>query len=148
MEDLLFDIHETARAIRRALDQRAATLGVTRPQWRALARIKREPGLRQVELAERLDMEPITLCRIVDRLEEAGLVRRMRDPADRRAWRLELTEEAAPLVRKMRGLAHQLAEEATEGLQDADLQALQSRLAEIRSNIGRCAEQRKKATRS
>ena len=76
MEDLLFEINETARAVRRAFDQRAAEVGVTRPQWRVLARLKRESGLRQVELAERLDMEPITLCRIVDRLEEAGLVER------------------------------------------------------------------------
>ena len=91
MEDLLFEINETARAIRRLFDQRTSVMGVTRPQWRVLARLKREPGLRQVELAERLDMEPITLCRIVDRLEEAGLVERKTDPSDRRAWLLELT---------------------------------------------------------
>ena len=62
-----------------------------------LAWLGREPGLKQVELAERLDVEPITACRIVDRLEEAGLVERQRDPDDRRAWRLLLTAKAEPM---------------------------------------------------
>jgi DNA-binding MarR family transcriptional regulator len=140
MEDLLFEINETARAIRRAFDQRAAELGVTRPQWRVLARLKREPGLRQVELAERLDMEPITLCRIVDRLEEAGLVERKPDPSDRRAWLLELTGKASPLVTRLRGVAHDLAEEATDGIGDKELKNLQERLATIRSNVAGAGE--------
>jgi DNA-binding MarR family transcriptional regulator len=148
MEDLLFEISETARAIRRAFDQRAAELGVTRPQWRVLARLKREPGLRQVELAERLDMEPITLCRIVDRLEEAGLVARKPDPSDRRAWKLELTGSAEPIVKRLRGLAHNLAEEATDGIEQRDLNVIQQRLAAIRANVARSSEQRDKAVRA
>jgi DNA-binding MarR family transcriptional regulator len=148
MEDLLFEISETARAIRRAFDQRAAELGVTRPQWRVLARLKREPGLRQVELAERLDMEPITLCRIVDRLEEAGLVERKPDPSDRRAWKLELTANAEPIVKRLRGLAHDLAEEATDGIEQRDLNVIQQRLAAIRANVARSSEQRDKAVRA
>lgn len=148
MEDLLFEINETARAIRRTFDHRAAKLGITRPQWRVLARLKREPGLRQVELAERLDMEPITLCRIVDRLEEAGLVERKADPADRRAWRLELTEKAAPVVTKLRSLARDVAAEAMDGIEERDLKTLQARLFEIRSNVARSGDQRGKAARS
>ena len=148
MEDILFEINETARAIRRSFDQRAATAGVTRQQWRVLARLKREPGLRQVELAERLDMEPITLCRIVDRLEESGLVERRPDPSDRRAWRLELTEKAAPLVTQLRGLAHDLAEEIMEGMEESELGRLREELAIIRSNVARLSEQRAKAARA
>lgn len=148
MEDLLFEINETARTLRRAFDQRAATLGITRPQWRVLAWLKREPALRQVELAERLDMEPITLCRIVDRLEESRLVERKADPSDRRAWRLELTDKAAPLVRELRNLAQALAEEAMAGISDDDLKTLQLRLAAIRTNVARSAEQRSKAVRA
>lgn len=148
MEDLLFEINETARAVRRAFDQRAATMGVTRPQWRVLARLKRESGLRQVELAERLDMEPITLCRIVDRLEEAGLVERKPDPSDRRAWLLELTQKAAPLVKKLRCLAHDLALEAVDGIEEQDLKILQQQLASIRANVAQPAEQRGKAQRA
>jgi MarR family transcriptional regulator for hemolysin len=148
MDELLFDINETARMIRRAFDQRAATLGVTRPQWRVLARVKREPGLRQVDLAERLDMEPITLCRIVDKLEDAGLVERRPDPSDRRAWRLELTQTAMPLVKRLRSLAHDLAEESMTGIEEAELEAIQQKLATIRDNIARSPEQRKKAVRA
>ena len=143
MEDLLFEINETARSIRRAFDQRAATMGVTRPQWRVLARLKRESGLRQVELAERLDMEPITLCRIVDRLEEAGLVKRKPDPSDRRAWLLELTQKAAPVLKKLMSLAHDLAVEATDGIEERDLKVLQNQLASIRGNVARPAERGK-----
>ncbi len=147
MEDLLFEINETARVIRRSFDQRAAKIGITRPQWRVLARLKREAGLRQVELAERLDMEPITLCRIVDRLEEAGLVERKADPADRRAWRLELTEKAAPVVTKLRALARDIAVEATDGIEEPDLKVLQQKLSTIRTNVARSCDQRGKAAR-
>lgn len=147
MEELLFEINETARAIRRTFDQRAAKLGITRPQWRVLARLKREPGLRQVELAERLDMEPITLCRIVDRLEEAALVERKADPADRRAWRLQLTEKAAPVVTKLRFLARDVAAEATDGIEERDLKSLQQQLSAIRTNVARSGDQRGKAAR-
>ncbi len=84
-----------SRMMRRHYDRRAAALGVDQ---RAVARdgpaFGREPGMKQVELAERLDVEPITAGRIVDRLEEAGLVERQRDPVDRRAWRLFLTDKA------------------------------------------------------
>lgn len=148
MEDLLFEINETARAIRRLFDQRASAMGVTRAQWRVLARLKREPGLRQVELAERLDMEPITLCRIVDRLEEAGLVERKTDPSDRRAWLLELTAKADPVVRQLRALARGIAEEAMDGIRETELRELQERLAAIRTNVARSGEQRGRAVRS
>ena len=147
MEDLLFEINETARAIRRLFDQRTSVMGVTRAQWRVLARLKREPGLRQVELAERLDMEPITLCRIVDRLEEAGLVERKTDPSDRRAWLLELTARADPVVKQLRGLARGIAEEAMDGIEEQKLLELRERLAAIRSNVARSSDQRGKAVR-
>ena len=148
MEDLLYEINETARSVRRSFDQRAATLGITRPQWRVLARLKRESGLKQVELAERLDMEPITLCRIVDKLEEAGLVERKPDPSDRRAWLLELTQKAAPLLKKLMSLAHDLAVEATDGIEERELKTLQQHLASIRANVARPADQRGKAQRA
>ena len=95
MKELAWELGETSRIMRRYYDRGVAALGVTTAQWRVLLRLAREPGLKQVELAERMDVEPITACRIVDRLEEAGLVERLRDPEDRRAWRLELTGKAA-----------------------------------------------------
>ena len=78
METFPFEIGETAHALRKAFDRRAVGLGVTRAQWKVLFRLDRQPGLRQIELADMLDVEPITLTRIVDRLEEAGLVERLR----------------------------------------------------------------------
>jgi MarR family transcriptional regulator for hemolysin len=135
MEPSLIEIGETAHALRRAFDRRAATLGVTRAQWRVLVRLSRQPGLRQVDLADCLDVEPITLCRIVDRLEEAGLVERQRDPSDRRAWRLELTAKAEPLVEKLRTLATGLSSEAFAGLNPAEIETMRNALATVRDNI-------------
>lgn len=143
MEDTLFEINETARAIRRAFDQRAADFGVTRPQWRVLARLKRQPGLRQVELADILEMEPITLCRILDRLEEAGLVERKPDPSDRRAWRPEITAEAEPLIQRLRDVATELAGDSLEGLTQAEVERFRSDLVKIRANIA-AAQQKKR----
>jgi DNA-binding MarR family transcriptional regulator len=143
MDAMLWEIGETATALRRAFDRRAASLGVTRAQWRVLARLSRMPGLRQVELADQLDMEAITLCRIVDRLAEAGLVERQADPADRRAWRLVLTANAKPLVKKLRALADDLAEEAFEGLDPARRDAVRATLAVMRDNVAAKPPRRK-----
>ena len=143
MEDLPFEIAETAHAMRRAFDRRATSLGVTRAQWKVLFRLTRFPGLRQVELAEMLDIEPITLSRIVDRLEEAGLVRREADPTDRRAWRLELTDKAQPLISKLRKLADGLIEEAFDGLDDGELALMRAKLTKIRENLAEAEAGRK-----
>jgi MarR family transcriptional regulator for hemolysin len=135
METLPFEIAETAHALRRAFDRRAATLGVTRAQWKVLFRLSRTPGLRQIELADILDVEPITLSRIVDRLSEAGLVERRADPADRRAWRLEVTAKAEPLITKLRALGNELMGEAFAGLSEDDLELMRGKLTKIRENI-------------
>jgi len=121
--------------MRRAYDRRAIALGVTRAQWRVLVNLAREGNVRQVDLADRLDIEPITLCRIIDRLEEAGLVERRRDPTDRRAWRLALTDKATPILDQLRGLATELGAEAFDGLEPAQIDALRSGLARIRENL-------------
>jgi MarR family transcriptional regulator for hemolysin len=135
MENLPYEIAETAHAMRRAFDRRAATLGVTRAQWKVLFRLTRTPGLRQVELADMLDVEPITLSRIIDRLEEAGHVERTPDPADRRAWRLQVTAQAQPLVEKLRELAEQLVAEAFADVNPNDLNVMRGALSKIRENL-------------
>ena len=135
MDDLPFELHETAHAMRRAFDRRAVSLGVTRAQWKVLFRLTRFPGLRQVELAEMLDVEPISLSRIVDRLEEADLVERVADPADRRAWRLQVTTKAEPLVAKLKALGLQLVGEAFEGIEPEELEQVRSVLARVRENL-------------
>ena len=100
METLPSEIGETAHALRKAFGRRAAALGVTGAQWKVLFKLTVKPGLRQTELADMLDIEPITLSRIIDRLQEAGLVERQADPADRRAWRLHVTDKAKPVAAK------------------------------------------------
>jgi MarR family transcriptional regulator for hemolysin len=138
METLPFEIGETAHVLRKAFDRLAVGLGVTRAQWKVLFRLTRTPGLRQVELADQLDLEPITLCRIVDRLEEAKLVERTRDPDDRRAWRLHVTAEAQPLIEKLRKVGDELINQAFSGIDPKDIEITRQVLARARENAGRC----------
>ena len=138
METLPFEIGETAHALRKAFDRLAVGLGVTRAQWKVLFKLTRKPGLRQVELADMLELEPITLCRIVDRLEEAGLVERVRDPEDRRAWRLHVTAKAQPLIDKLQAVGAELVEQAFSGIDPKDIEIARNVLARARENAGRC----------
>jgi MarR family transcriptional regulator for hemolysin len=138
METLPFEIGETAHVLRKAFDRLAVGLGVTRAQWKVLFRLTRTPGLRQVELADQLDLEPITLCRIVDRLEEAGLVERTRDPEDRRAWRLHVTAQAQPLIEKLQKVGAELIAQAFAGIDPKDIEITRQVLARARENAGRC----------
>ena len=139
METLPFEIGETAHALRKAFDRRAVGLGVTRAQWKVLFRLTRHAGLRQIELADMLDIEPITLSRIVDRLEEGGLVTRVADPADRRAWRLHITARAQPLVEKLRQVADEMIAEAFAGIDGKDIEITRQVLARARENASRAA---------
>jgi MarR family transcriptional regulator for hemolysin len=134
METLPFEISETAHALRKAFDRRACGLGVTRAQWKVLFRLTRQPGMRQIELADMLDIEPITLSRIVDRLEEAGLVERVADPADRRAWRLHVTVKAQPLVEKLRAVADEMIADAFAGIDPQDIEITRQVLGRVREN--------------
>jgi DNA-binding MarR family transcriptional regulator len=137
METLPFEIGETAHALRKAFDRRAVGLGVTRAQWKVLFRLTRQPGLRQIELADMLDIEPITLSRIVDRLEEAGLVERRPDPSDRRAWRLHVTVQAQPLIAKLRAVADEMVADAFAGLDPKDIETARMVLSRVRENACR-----------
>ena len=139
METLPFEIAETAHALRKAFDRRAVGMGVTRAQWKVLFRLERQPGLRQIELADMLDIEPITLSRIVDRLEEAGLVERVADPADRRAWRLHVTARAQPLIAKLRGVADEMISEAFAGIDPKEIEITRAVLGRVRENASRAA---------
>ena len=140
-----FEIAETAHALRKAFDRRASALGVTRAQWKVLFRLTRYPGLRQVELADMLDVEPITLCRIVDRLEEAELVERQRDPEDRRAWRLQVTDKAKPLVERLKSLGSELVDEAFADIDRSELDQMRGVLARVRENVAAVQRGRKAA---
>ena len=138
METLPFEIGETGHVLRKAFDRLATGLGVTRAQWKVLFRLTRTPGLRQVELADMLELEPITLCRIIDRLEEAGLVERVRDPEDRRAWRLHVTARAQPLIEKLQAVGADLVSEAFSGIDPKDIEITRQVLTRARENASRC----------
>ena len=131
MKELAWEIGETSHAMRRFYDRRVAELGVTRAQWRVIAILGHNPGVKQVELADRLDVEPISACRIIDRLEEAKLVERQRDPADRRAWRLSLTAKAEPIRERLRELAEEMSLEVFAGIGDEDLEIMRGALARV-----------------
>jgi len=137
VETIPFEIGETAHALRKAFDRLAVGLGVTRAQWKVLFKLTRTPGLRQVELADMLDLEPITLCRIVDRLEEGGLVERVRDPDDRRAWRLHVTARAQPLIDKLQMVGAELVDQEFSGIHPEDIEITRKVLARVRENAGR-----------
>ncbi len=130
-------ISDVSRLMRRAFDERARGIGVTRPQWQVLTMLARHEGINQGGLAELLDVEPITLCRMVDRLQDAGMVERRADPSDRRAWRLFLTERANGLLNELRPLALNLFDEAMTGLSVPERDALLEVLERIRINLSR-----------
>ncbi|MBL28534.1 MAG: MarR family transcriptional regulator [Rhodospirillaceae bacterium] len=130
-----FLVNDVARLFRRNFNRRAETLGLSQSQWRTLAYLSRQEGVNQATLAERLEIQPITLVRLIDRLQEAGLVARHPDPKDRRAVRLHLTPEAQPLLTEMWALAAITREDALNGLSDAERETLTDLLARIRQNL-------------
>ena len=136
MDDALgFLIGDVARLMRRRFDKRARAIGVTRPQWATLTKLSRAEGTNQGGLADLLEVEPITLCRMIDRLEEAGLVERRRDPNDRRAWQIFLTEKSRPLIGRLHVVAADLFSEAMLGLSATDRVALSGALGRIHANL-------------
>ncbi|MFM7027770.1 MAG: MarR family winged helix-turn-helix transcriptional regulator [Chakrabartia sp.] len=134
-------IADVSHLLRRSFDERARGIGISRPQWRVLTKLNRHEGIHQGGLAELIEVEPITLCRMVDRLQEADLVERRADPADRRAWRLYLTDKARALLEDMRPLALGLFDEALTGIAPKEQEALLLALARIRANLSRRAPQ-------
>lgn len=100
--DILFLLNDLGRLLRTEADRRAKVHGMTRAQWGILLWLEREPGLSQRELAEMLEVEPITVARLVDRLERSGMVERRADGTDRRVWRLHNTAAATPVLDEIR----------------------------------------------
>lgn len=122
-QDLLVLLHDVARLSRIEADKRARQHDLTRAQWVMLLKLARHPGLSQKDLAEILEVEPMTVARLTDRLERRGLVERRADPRDRRIWRLHLTEEAAPMLGIVKA---QRAEVADLVMKDLDPQMIET----------------------
>ena len=130
-----YDLHDVTCLFRKHFDRRAIRLGLTRAQWRALKAIRRREGLSQSELAEFLEMEPIAVGRVIDRLVAAGFVERRADPNDRRRWRLHLTTKAHGVTDDMEIIAAELRQQSLANVDDSDFEAFQRVLAQLRANL-------------
>jgi MarR family transcriptional regulator, transcriptional regulator for hemolysin len=140
--EILFTISDVGRLLRTYADQEARLYGMTRAQWAVLLRLERREGLKQSELAEALDLQPITLTRLVDRLCANGLIERRPDPNDRRAKQLYLTPAARPLIDRILDHVEDLAETVLEGIEPAAIDLMLSKLGLARDNLRRAIENR------
>ena len=135
-----FLLHDVARFMRKRFEQNARDLGLTRSQWQVLAHLAQNENIRQSALADILEVEPITLVRILDRLQAADLIERRPHPTDRRIWLLHLRPAARPLLERMREIGAVTKGEALEGISDADRERLMDVLSRMRANLLGCDE--------
>src|SRR6185312_400621 len=132
--DLLIVLHDVARLMRTRFDQRAREYGMTRAQWVILARLDRQPGMSQNELATICEVEPITVGRLIDRLESRGMVERRADPNDRRIRRLHLLPAAAPILAEIADYRGALYQEISDGLTSRRAKRSSTRYCTSRQN--------------
>jgi MarR family transcriptional regulator for hemolysin len=130
-----FLLHDVARLLRKRFEQHGRDLGLTRSQWQALAYLSKNEGIHQGGLAELLEVEPITVGRILDKLESQGLVERRPHASDRRIWLLYLTAQAAPKLAEMRALGDITRAEAFAGISDAEREVLLNILLKTKENL-------------
>ena len=133
--EFAFLINDVARLLKTYADQRARRLGITRAQWAVMARLEHHEGLKQSELAEMLDLQPITLTRLVDRLCQNGMVERRPDPNDRRAKRLHLTPLARPLMDKLAELGQDMMGDVLDGFSLATIERMTLELSLAKENL-------------
>lgn len=139
--EIAFTIMDVARLLKTYADQRARQYGMTRAQWAVLFRLDRSEGLKQSELAELLDLQPITLTRLLDRLADNGLIERRADPNDRRANRLFLTPAARPLLEQLSALGEDMMRSVLDRLDAKSRERLLRDLGLVKENL-RAAIQR------
>ncbi|HZP67472.1 MAG TPA: MarR family transcriptional regulator [Rudaea sp.] len=130
-----FLVTDVTRLLRKHFDRRAVRFELTRAQWRALKRLSYNEGMSQAELAEQLEMEPIAIGRVIDRLQKAGYVERRADPADRRAWRLHLTARAHGVVDDMEQISGELFRQAQRGISAAAMKNMIDVLTRMKDNL-------------
>ncbi len=138
--DFMFYLHDVAHLLRIMVDKRARVHGMTRAQWLILLRLHRQPGMSQKELAELLEVEPITVARLVDRLEQRQMVERRPDPHDRRIWRLHLLPDAAPLIGEIEAERDQIARTLRQGIEPETIAVVLGALQKMEATL--CGELR------
>jgi MarR family transcriptional regulator for hemolysin len=130
-----FLIHEVARLMRKRFEQNARNCGLTRSQWQAIAYLSKHEGIHQAALADLLEIEPITLVRILDKLEDRGLIERRRHGTDRRIWLLFLKDAARPLLADMQPIAETTRAEALAGVSQENRDRLFDTLNLMKTNL-------------
>lgn len=130
-----FLMHDVARLMRREFNRQVQDMGLTEAQWRVIAHLYLREGINQTALAQILEVQPISLGRLIDRMEQAGFIERRPDPNDRRAITLYLTDKVAPLTEKLTAAGTALRAKATEGLSDAQCEKLVNMLVTMRANL-------------
>jgi MarR family transcriptional regulator for hemolysin len=143
--EFAFSLNDVARMLRTYADQKAAQFGITRAQWVVLVRLDRSEGLKQSELAEVLDLQPISLTRLLDKLCECGLIERRPDPVDRRAKRLFLRPAARPLLEKLGDLGEDLMATALAGVAPDSVERMIGELGLVKENLRQAIAQRSTA---
>jgi MarR family transcriptional regulator for hemolysin len=126
---------DVARLLKTYADQRARQFGISRAQWAVLVRIGRNEGLKQTELADILDLQPISLTRLLDRLAENGLIERRADPNDRRANRLYLKPAAKPLLDQLADIGDDMMETVLGGISAASIERMLKELGAVKDNL-------------
>jgi DNA-binding MarR family transcriptional regulator len=144
--DLIFLLIDTARLLRVEIDKRARAHGMTRAQWGILIWLEREPGISQKALAEMLEVEPITVARLIDRLEARGMVERRPDPRDRRIWRLHLRPAAHAVLGEIDQQRREMTALLAGGMTPARVEALTDGLLEIKAALAQDCRQGRAAT--
>ncbi|AIF46844.1 MarR family winged helix-turn-helix transcriptional regulator [Dyella japonica] len=136
-EDISFGylLNDVTLLIRKHFDRRAVKFGLTRAQWRATKMLYHREGMRQTELAESLEMEPIAVGRVIDRLQAAGFVERRPDPKDRRAWRLYVTDQARSVIADMELIARGVRKDAAKGIPVPELEQALGVLNRMKENL-------------
>ena len=130
-----FLLHEVARLLRKRFEQNARGSGLTRAQWQLLAYLAQNEGINQSGLADLLEIEPITLGRIVDKLQTLALIARHPHPSDRRVWLLHLTPAARSKLTQLRRLGDVTRGEALTGVPEADTERLLKTLQALKTNL-------------
>lgn len=133
--DFLALLMVVARLARVEADRRARQYGMTRAQWGILIHLQVQPGLSQKELSDILEVEPISVARLVDRLARAGLVERRPDERDRRVWRLHLLPAAAPLMSEIDRHRQELSDFITKGLSEPEREMARYVLKHMKMNL-------------
>jgi MarR family transcriptional regulator for hemolysin len=130
-----FLIHDVARLLRKNFNRRVQSFGLTQEQCRVVLYLSRHEGIQQVDLAELLEIKPITLARLLDKLQENGLIERRLNPDDRRAFRLYLTHDAHTVLKKILAIGAATRSDANKNISPSDLDRLYSILSRLKSNL-------------